>query len=47
MLNPVKDRMSADKNWNVHLELIEGVGIKKLANVCDDRGTVCEIFRFD
>lgn len=47
MISPSKDRKSADKNWNVQQDLIEGVRFKKLANVCDDRGTVCEIFRFD
>lgn len=47
MLRPIKDRMVSDKNWNVHQDLIEGVKVKKLANMCDDRGTVCEIFRFD
>lgn len=47
MISPVKDRMSSDKNWNVQQDLIEGVKVKKLANVCDDRGTVCEIFRVD
>jgi dTDP-4-dehydrorhamnose 3,5-epimerase len=47
LLKPTKDGKSADQNWIVHQDLLDGVKLKMLANVCDDRGTVCEIFRFD